>query len=265
MPTLLANRITQYYESSGDLNGPTTPILLIHGLGSSSRDWEYQWSVLGKDHPLIAPDLRGHGKTDKPDMPYSVPMFANDIASILKSLMQQPVHVVGLSLGGMIALQLTLDHPELVKSMTVINSGPAITFPSVKMWFAFHSRKWSVKWFGMKMLSEHIALAQFPKPSQAALRATFIQRWNENDPKAYQNALAAFHLWDVTSRLKEIQCPTLIVCSDNDYTPIAIKAEYLKYIPHGKLVIIHDSRHLSPVDQPEQCNAVLQEFLQGVK
>lgn len=257
----MTNDITQYYESTGDLNGPTTPILLIHGLGSSSRDWEYQWPVFAKDFPLIAPDLRGHGKTDKPDLPYSVPMFADDLAALLPKLTQQPVHVVGLSLGGMIAFQLVLDHPELVKSITIVNSGPAVTFTSVKLWLSFQSRKWSVKWFGMKQISAHVAALQFPKPEQSALRAIFIQRWNENDPKAYQNALAAFHNWNVTHRLGEIQCPALIVSADQDYTPISLKAEYLQWIPHGILAVIHDSHHLSPIDQPTQFNQMVLGFL----
>lgn len=250
--------------TQGDLNGPTTPILFIHGLGSSARDWEFQWEVFGEKYPLIAPDLRGHGKTDKPDMPYSVPMFANDISALLKSLTSQPVHVVGFSLGGMIAFQLVLDHPEQVKSLTIVNSGPAVTFPSVKLWFAFHTRKFSVKWFGMKPLSEQIAAVQFPKPSQVALRKTFIDRWQENSPKAYQNALAAFQHWNVMPRLGEIQCPTLIISSDHDYTPIELKAEYLVLIPHGQMVIIHDSQHLSPIDQPEQFNQALSTFLKTI-
>ena len=194
-------------------------------------------------------------------MPYSVPLFAGDIAALVKALTQQPVHVVGFSLGGMIAFQLVLDHPDLVKSLTIINSGPAVPIAGLKMWIGFHSRKWNVKLFGMKHLSEHIAIAQFPKPSQAALRETFIKRWIKNDPKAYVHSLAAFENWSVMSRLGEIQCPTLIISSDHDYTPIAFKAEYLASIADGRLVIIHDSHHLSPIDQPEQVNRALKEFL----
>lgn len=260
MPTIQGNGINQYYETSGDLQGDATPILFLHGLGSSSKDWEYQWSYFAPHAPLIAPDLRGHGQTDKPDIPYSVPLFSEDIAALLKAVTNQPVHVVGLSLGGMVAFQLVLDHPKLVKSLTIINSGPAVTFPGIKKWLAFQSRKLTIKLFGTQYLTQHILQLVFPKPEQAALRAKFIKRWNQNDPKAYQNALAAFHDWDLQARLSEIQCETLIMSADQDYTPVTVKAEYMQPIPHARLIIIHDSHHLSPIDQPEQVNQALLEF-----
>lgn len=258
------NQINQFYLSSGDLKGKDTPILFLHGLGSSSQDWEYQWEYFAPHFPLIAPDLRGHGQTDKPDMPYSVPLFSEDIASLIQAITNRPVHVVGLSLGGMVAFQLVTDHPELVKSLTIVNSGPAVVFPGIKKWLAFQSRKITIKLMGTAYLTTQIINMLFPKPEQAALRAKYQARWSKNDPKAYKNALEAFHHWDVQGKLKDIQCETLIVSADQDYTPVSLKAEYMENIPHARLVVIHDSHHLSPIDQPEQFNQVLQDFLRNL-
>lgn len=100
--------IRLYYETCGQ----GAPLLLLHGLGSSARDWEHQASVFAERYRVVIPELRGHGRSDKPPGPYSMPLLANDIASLIESLDIAPAHVVGLSLGGFVAFQLVLDHRD---------------------------------------------------------------------------------------------------------------------------------------------------------
>ncbi|NTU83455.1 MAG: alpha/beta fold hydrolase, partial [Chloroflexales bacterium] len=73
---------------------------------------------------VIAADLRGHGRSAKPRVRYSIPQLAGDMAGLLRALGAAPAHVIGLSLGGMVALELALSHPDLVRSLVIINSGP---------------------------------------------------------------------------------------------------------------------------------------------
>jgi len=82
MPSIQVNQIGLYYESSGQ----GEPLLFIHGLGSSSRDWEYQVPCFTERYRVVTPDLRGHGKSDKPPGPYSSLQFACDIAELIRSL-----------------------------------------------------------------------------------------------------------------------------------------------------------------------------------
>ena len=257
MPFLFTNNINIHYEIIG--NGP--PLLFIHGLGGSFKDWEKQVAFFEKEYQIILCDLRGHGKTDKPEAPYSVPLFTQDIASFLKTLAVDQAHVVGHSLGGMISFQLALDYPKLVKSLTIINSSPAVIFPDFKTQFKFQLRGLNIKLFGMKPFSIGCAKSLFPKPEQEKIREIFIQRWCENSPKAYINALHAFKGWNVIHRLSEIQCPTLIVTADNDYTTVNYKEAYTRLIPNAKLVVIKDSRHATTWDQPKALNKVIGEFL----
>src|SRR5579859_4812705 len=98
MPTAKLDGVDIHYESTG--TGPA--VLLLHGLGSSGRDWEYQIPSL-TGYRVIAPDLRGHGRSSKPGGRYSIAGFAADMAGLLRALGARPAHVVGLSLGGAVA------------------------------------------------------------------------------------------------------------------------------------------------------------------
>ena len=118
MPKLAVQDIDLYYEISGQ----GQPLLFIHGLGSSTRDWERQATFFSRHYQVITFDLRGHGKSDKPPGPYSVELFTADTAGLIESLGIGQTHVVGLSMGGMIAFQLALKASELVSSMVIFLS-----------------------------------------------------------------------------------------------------------------------------------------------
>ena len=133
MSKATVNNIELYYETAG--SGES--VLFIHGLGSSARDWEMQIPAFTKQFKTTAFDLRGHGQSQKPKGPYSMSLFAKDTAELIRSLGVGSVHVVGISLGGMIAFQLAVDHPELVKSMVIVNSGPELVVRTLKeRWLA---------------------------------------------------------------------------------------------------------------------------------
>ncbi|MCS5710088.1 alpha/beta fold hydrolase [Candidatus Berkiella aquae] len=261
MPFESVDNLRMYYAQEGDWHSSQDTLLLIHGLGSSSQDWEYQIPALSKHFKVLTLDLRGHGQTDKPNMPYSILAFTQDIVLLLQALKLETMHVVGHSMGGMIAFQLALDHPALVKTLTIINSAPQVAFPSFRTRFNFYLRTLSVKWFGMKKLSANLANALFPKPEQSAWRETFIERWCQNDPQAYLNSLQAFQHWDVLARIHSLNCPTLIITGDEDYTPVAYKQFYSQFIKNVHLVVIQDSRHLTIIDQAPSCNQAIIEFI----
>src|SRR5438105_12464497 len=128
MPKARVNGIELHYESAGE--GP--PLLFLHGLGSSGQDWRRQVRAFTDRFRVITYDVRGHGASDKPPGPYSVPLFAQDAAALLRELETGPAHLCGLSMGGMIAFQLAVDFPELVQTMTIVNSGPSMVLETAK-------------------------------------------------------------------------------------------------------------------------------------
>jgi len=257
MPKKLIRDININYEITGE----GQPLLFIHGLGSSLRDWEEQVPIFSKNFKVITLDLRGHGQTDKPRGPYSIAMFANDIADLIKSLKIGPVHVVGISLGGAIGFNLAIFHPEIAKSLTVVNMSASVPIKTLKEKQMFFLRILIVKLMGMRKMGEVLAKRLFIKPEQEELRERMATRWAENDKKAYLSSLKTLKNWTVLERLREIKCPTLIIASDEDYTPLEVKEEYTSLIPDAKLVVIKDARHAVTVEKPEEFNSILMDFL----
>jgi 3-oxoadipate enol-lactonase len=255
------NGVDLYYES----HGTGEPVLLIHGLGSSTKDWDPQVSELSKQFQVIAFDVRGHARSSKPKQRYTVKLFADDTAAFIRTLGIAPAHVVGISMGGMIAFQLAVDAPDLVRSLVIVNSGPAMPIRTVAQRMMIWTRVAIVRLRGMRKMGEVLAARLLPKPEHAALRAAFIERWAANDPRAYLSALRGLVNWGVMDRLSELTCPVLVLTADQDYTPIAFKQAYTALIKNAELVVVQDARHFVPIEQPASFNAALLTFLERVR
>ncbi len=257
MPTLHLDDIDLYYEIIGQ--GP--PLLFIHGLGSSSRDWQEQVDFFAGRYQLILFDVRGHGKSGKPPGPYSIALFAADTARMLQALESAPVHAVGISMGGMIAFQLAVSYPELVRSLVIVNSSPEVVVRTFRERMQVWQRFFVVRLLGMRKMGQVVSERLFPKPEHEQLRALFVGRWAENDPRAYLEATRAIVGWSVADQIEQIRCPTLVIAADADYTPVAAKQAYVARMPKAKLVVIEDAHHAVPVERPQEFNAALEAFL----
>ncbi len=257
MPRINVGDCEIHYEErgSGDL------VVLIHGLGSSIRDWELQIPAFSERYRVIAIDVRGHGQSDKPRGPYSVVKFAADVATVLDKLQVGPAHIVGISMGGMIAFQLAVDSPASIRSLVIVNSGPALVLRTLKEKFAIWSRRVALRLVGLPALAKKVAAMNFPHPEQAALRDKLASRLADNDPAIYRASMEALVGWSVEDRIGSIQCPTLVLAADQDYTPVAAKRVYAAKIPNARVAVIDNSRHVTPFDQPEAFNRVVLDFL----
>lgn len=258
MSTLRVNGITLYYQITGA--GP--PLLFLHGLGSSGRDWERQVAHFASHYRVITVDVRGHGRSDKPAGPYAIPLFAADVVQLLEKLDIVPIHLVGLSMGGMIAFQLAVERPELLCSLTIVNSGPEVIIRTIQDRLTLWQRLLIVRLMGMRKMGEILAQRLLPQPEYADLRETFASRWAENDKQAYLHSLKAFIGWQVTAYLGQITTPTLVITAEHDYTPVAVKEAYVAQMPQAELLVIEDARHALPIERPQQFNAALEAFLQ---
>ncbi len=257
MAKLNINGIKMHYQ----VIGQGDPLVFIHGLGSSSRDWEFQVNQFCQDYQVVVFDARGHGQSEKPPGPYSIPLFAQDTAALMRALDLGPAHVVGISMGGMIAFQLALDAPDLIRSLVIVNSWPEMVVRTWQERLQIWQRALIVQIMGMRKMGEVLAGRLFPKPEQDPIRTIFVERWAENDKRAYQNSMNALVGWSVSDRIEHIDCPVLVVAADQDYTPLESKATYTRRMPDAELVVIEDSRHATPVEHPQQFNQVLGAFL----
>lgn len=257
MPHQKINGINLHYEISG--RGKS--LVFIHGLGSSTRDWEKQVEFFSEHYEVITVDLRGHGRSDKPDGLYSIQMFADDTAQLLKMIAKTPAHIVGLSMGSSVAFHLAIDYPHIVESLTISNMSaamPIITWAQKKFYYL---RVLTVKLLGTKKMGRVIAKNVFPKPEQEDLRNLLETRWAGNPKKPYLSSLHALKNWSVMDRLMNIKCPTLIIHSEFDYTPVAHKKDYAARISNAELVEIPDAFHLVNMEKPEEYNKILMKFL----
>ena len=164
----------------------------------------------------------------------------------------------------MIGFQLAVDRPERVRSLVVVNAGPEVVPRTFKERWAIRQRRLLTNLFSMERIAQTIGSRLFPEPDQAELRQMAIAGFAANDKAAYKAATGAILGWSVRRRLGQIRCPVLLIASDMDYTPVAAKARYLAEIPGAKLVVIEDSRHAAPLDQPGAFNAAVGEFLMSV-
>ena len=261
MPSLRVNGAEFYYEEAGT----GTPVLLLHGLGSNAGDWEFQAAALSRQYRAIAMDVRGHGRSSKPPGPYSVAQFAADAVALLRGLGAAPAHVVGLSMGGMIAFQMAVDSPDMVRSLTIVNSGPEMILRTLKGRMMIRMRFAIVRLFGMRSMGRTIAKALFPDPGQEGLRQRFADTLGANDPRAYLDALRAINGWSVLDRIGGIGCPALVASSDRDYSPVEWKRQYAALMPRAEVAVIAGSRHAAPLDSPEELNRLILGFLAGAR
>ncbi len=257
MPRQCIGNITLYYEETGS----GAPLLLIHGLGSSTRDWQHQVAFFRERYRVITFDVCGHGRSEKPAGPYYIEHFARDAAGLLDALDVGAAHVAGVSMGGMIGLQLAADTPAKVCSLTVVNSMAEVPAHSLRRRLQFFGRKLFVRCFGMKAVGWILGRRLFPAPEQKALQHEFARRWAQNDRRAYIAAIDAIAGWSVAERLPEITCPTLFLTADQDYTPVAAKHAAAARMPDARVQVIPDSRHALPVERPAAFNAALGSFL----
>jgi pimeloyl-ACP methyl ester carboxylesterase len=260
MPVAAVNQIEIHYEKTG--SGP--PLLFLHGLGSSGRDWERQVPHFADTHTVITPDFRGHGSSDKPRGRYSMAQFASDTAQLIRQLVLESVDVVGISLGGMVGFQLAADAPQLVNRLVAVNAIPTFEIKTFSQRLEVWMRFAIIAFLGMEKMGEVLSRRLFVDPDQSEERATLVERWAENDKQAYRNSMKAIVRWQgVAQAMEDFDRPTLFLASEHDYAGVNTKRPYVDAMPAAALEVIEGARHAVPVERPEEFNQVLEEFLAG--
>ena len=211
MPLLQVNDIELYYES----HGAGDPLVVIGGLGLAVSEMRPLIEALAAGYRVIAVDNRGTGRSAKPAGPYSIEQMAADVAGLLARIGVSRAHVLGISMGGRIAMTLALDYPELVDHLVLVSTGPRAA-PS----------RWRVR-AGMALSRLPGLSGRDPQP-RYALHAQF----------------QATSRFDRTGRLGEISQPTLVVHGRADrIAPVAMAREMHAAIPGSRLTLL-DGGHL---------------------
>jgi len=240
-------------------------VVLLHGLGSSAGDWLLQAPVLQDRHRVIAVDLPGFGKSPRlPGWP-SIAAYARAVDEAMAEAGIAAAHVIGLSLGGSVALQFGLDSPQRVLSLTLVNAFAnlrvrprAILRTAVRLTYVVLGR--------MDRVGAWVAEELFPDPPQEELRRFAAERLARGGRRSYLQAGQALARFNVRRRLAEIRCPTLVVAGENDSTiPSSAKEELARSIPGARLVRLTGSGHATPIDEAQAFNQVVEAFLTEVE
>jgi pimeloyl-ACP methyl ester carboxylesterase len=210
----------------------------------------------------IAPDVPGFGKSPYGGKGWSISRMSSVMADLLNELGVIPAHVVGISMGGVIAQQLTLDHPRLVRKLVLVNTFSVLRPTRLSGWLYFLQRFLLVHILGLPTQAKFVAKRIFPGTDQQAMRDLLVERITQADPRAYRAAMRSLGLFNSSKRLREITVPTLVITSDHDTTvPMDSQKFLVNNISSARQVVIHNACHAVTIDQPVAFNAALMDFL----
>jgi pimeloyl-ACP methyl ester carboxylesterase len=267
--------------------GRGTPVLFIHGIGSSGyMEWRFNLEAAALEHRVFAPDLPGFGRTDKPRASYGIPYFTEFIDSYMESRGLQSAAIVAASLGGRIALELALRHPERVSKLVLVNS-LGLGRPSVKLTYGLitiprvgetvmRATRSALKWAPASMIrgvaARYVGVSSDLERTMddeylgdlrelycadgyhEAYLATLRSLVN---PKALLGAE-----YDVSSKLHTIDVPVqLIWGADDPLFPVSHATHAHALIPDCRLAVIEGAGHTPQAERPEEFNRVLHAFL----
>ncbi len=257
MPYARVNDIRMHYRRFG--KGP--PLLMLHSLASSGDDWAFQEPLFSSRFELILPDLRGFGRSDKPQGTYSIPRMAEDLRELLAALAIDRCYLLGFSMGGAVALQMAVDQPERFQRLVLVNSLASYKVDHWRKSIDVFASLAMVHVIGMRRSGRLVAKRNFPHPEQEPMRQRLIEVFASNPRHAYVAGARALIGWSVEDQLDRVVCPTLVVAGEHDYTPLDGKRAYCERLPRGELAVFPDSRHGTPFDSRDAFNERVMAFL----
>jgi 3-oxoadipate enol-lactonase len=256
------NGIDTYYELHGKEGAPW--LVLSHSLACSARMWDEQIAAFKDRYRVLAYDTRGHGQSAAPAGAYTLDQLADDLKALLDGLRISRAHYCGLSMGGMIGQTYALKYPGTFATLVLADTTSRMPSEALPAW---QDRIRTAQEKGMKPLVEPTLARWFTEPYRKATPQV-MQRIGAligNTPVAgYVGCCHAIPQINLTSRLKEIRAPILIIVGEDDPgTPVAMSREIHENAPGSKLVVIPKAAHLSNIEQSAAFNRALEEFLQA--
>jgi 3-oxoadipate enol-lactonase len=240
--------------------GDGAPLLLIHGLGMSGQLWRYQEAALAPNYRGIAVDLRGFGRSDRPNGPgaYAIEEMGRDMAAVVRAVAGGRAHILGTSMGGFIALALALTEPALCRSLVLCHTAARMSMPDDVL----ASR---VEALGRMSMGEYgrLVASQALEVQSPELFDRVAATIAANDRASYTQVLRE-GLWgfDVTDRVPEIRIPALVVVGERDRViPPSEGRALAAQLPRAELVTIPGVGHLGYAERPADFNAAVLPFL----
>lgn len=245
--------------------GPGTPrAVLVHSLAMDRKFWQPVAQLLAGNASVLTYDCRGHGASDKPKGPYSVELFANDLADLLDHLGWDSALVAGASMGGCISLAFAAAYPARAAALGLVDTTAWYGADAPKAWAERAGKALetgldslvgfqTTRWFGDAFRAAHPDVVK-----------ECVDIFLRNDTPAYAETCRMLGAADVRAALPSFTMPTAIVVGEEDYaTPVAMADALHRGIAGSTLTVLAGGRHLTPLEQPERVAAELGRLLQA--
>jgi 3-oxoadipate enol-lactonase len=257
------NGIEIAYRIDGD-GAPTRPWLVFaHALGHDHSMWDSQAGAFDRACNILRLDLRGHGSTEAPPGDYMLEQMADDVRALLDHLAIARCHFVGLSLGAMVGLMAAIRFPRRIACLALAGATCRFAPQSQPQWTSGLAAVRSP--LGMDALID-ATLSGWFTAAFFATRAADVARsarvFRATPVDGFLGAVAAMSRADLTPRLSSLGCPLLVILGENDrVTPAASAERILLDVPQAQMRKIPGAAHLSNIEQPDEFNVAIREFL----
>lgn len=263
MGKITANGIEFYYE----IHGEGEPLVLLEGLGYSTWMWYKQVDELAKHFKVIMFDNRGVGKTDMPDMEYSIELFADDTAEVLAALGIDKAHILGVSMGGFTAQEFAIRHPEMVNKLILCSTsfGGSNSIPIPQETLAI-MMKGGGQYKSLDEIKVAISTAldkDTLEQHEDVLNKIIDEKMKLPQPKhAYQRQLMAGASFNAEERVVRINAETLILAGKGDRVVPWENTKLLQEkISNSHVEIIENAGHVFFMEESHKTNKLIIDFL----
>lgn len=263
--TVHSNGQELYFEVHGE--GP--PLVLVMGIGYDATLWTLaQVPALSQMFQLIIFDNRDAGRSSNATGPYAIADMADDVAGLMDALGIKRAHMLGLSMGGMIALEFALRHPGRLHRLVLSGCGAAparVAFDPIRTWNWVKATDKTGEVFACQQFTWLFSHA-FLRNKEAVQQTTTLLASNPRPvgPEAYNRQAQAYLQYDALDRLAGVTSPTLVLVGEQDLlTPPWICREVANRIPGSQFEIIRGdgSSHVVPIERPDEFNHLVTRFL----
>jgi pimeloyl-ACP methyl ester carboxylesterase len=266
MPLRPLRNAELFYEEKGQ----GEPLLFLNGLSGDHLYWRGQLRAQSKSFRCLAIDNRDVGQSGYAAEPYTISDLAQDVLQLMDELALPPAHVVGLSMGGMIAQELALAAPERVRSIVLVD-----TLARADEWFRGTLRTFELirrhvadtGAFFEAILPWWVSHRFFDESDRVSwLRALLRQNPYPQRLDGFLRQLDALGRHDASGRLSAIACPVLVLVGEDDYiVPMRYSRQLQQLIPQAQLVVLPGVGHAPPIEDGPLFNAHLTAFLSSLK
>ena len=268
MPTIKINNADIYYEDSAPNDGQKPVMVFAHGLLWNTRMYDKQVEHFQESYRCIAFDFRGQGQSQVTKSGYDMETLTEDTLGLLSALGIEKCHFVGLSMGGFVAQRIALKHPELLQSLILLETSADPEDP--KNVPQYRKLVKAIRWLGIKRVSNKVMPIMFgstflaDKSRQSDRKQWLTMLQGNRKGGVIKATMGVIERVGTYEQLDNITTPTLIIVGDEDAATPYAKSERMHFAIKGsKLAVIKGAGHTATVEEPEQVNQVMSQFLEN--